>query len=305
MKPIVFVVGPTASGKSEVAYLLASQTYAEIISADSMLIYREPAVITAKPSFSMLKAVKHHFIGQISVEQPYNVFDYYEQARKKIFGLCKRGVGVIVCGGSGLYVKVLCDGIFEGAGSDESVRRQLRLRAEKEGLDALYRELLAVDPQAARKISRNDARRIIRALEVYQVSGVPISQKQKQIKGLCAEFPLRIFGLRLKRATLYERINMRAEKMFKQGAVDEVKALRKLSLSPNAQKIIGLREIGGFLDGRYSKEEALELMKKNTRNFAKRQLTWFNKDRRVIWIDVDGLSSEEVCDIILRYVRNN
>jgi len=257
-------------------------------------------VITAKPSTAVLAAVKHHFVGNISVERSYNVFDYYNQARKQILELHGRGVTTIVCGGSGLYVKALCDGIFEDPGHDELVRRELTLRAQRQGLDVLHRELCNVDPQAAAKISISDARRIIRALEVYYTSGMPISRKQKQAKGLGSEFPVRIFGLRLKRTILYDRINARTEKMFEQGAVYEVKELRKRQLSITAQKIIGLQEIGGFLDGRYDRNTALELMKKNTRNFAKRQMTWFRGDKRIIWIDRDDLTSEQVCAVILK-----
>jgi len=304
MNPLIFIVGPTATGKTEVAYLLAKGLKAEIISCDSMLIYREPSIITSKPPRSMLDEIRHHFVGEIPVGQPYNVFDYYRQARKKIIELLAKGARVIVCGGSGLYIKALCDGIFEGAGKDELVRRELKLRCEKEGLDVLYRELSAVDPQAAAKISLNDARRIIRALEVYHATGIPISQKQKQAQGLASQFPLAIFGLRLKRNTLYARIDRRTEEMFKQGVVEEVKSLRQLPLSITAQRIIGLREIGGFLDGRYSKEEAMERMKKNTRNFAKRQTTWFRKDKRIKWIDCDGLAAEDIKEYILSSLKH-
>jgi tRNA dimethylallyltransferase len=305
--PILFIVGPTASGKTEISYLLAKELGAEIVSCDSMQVYREPSVITAKTPSFMLEAIKHHLIGIVSVENPYSVFDYYTKAREIIFSLHKRNIPIIVCGGSGLYAKALCDGVFEGSVNDEKLRKELNTRADNEGVDALHRELLAVDEEAALKIAKQDKRRIIRALEVYHTTGETISQKQKQAKGICDELDIRIFGLRLKRETLYSRINVRTEEMFETQAIDEVKMLRKRHLSITASKIIGISEIGFFLDGQISREQALELMKKNTRNFAKRQMTWFRKDNRIEWIDVDELSTQDTIKKILvkRDVRNN
>jgi tRNA dimethylallyltransferase len=304
MKPIIFIVGPTASGKSETAFFLARKLQAEIISGDSMLVYKEPAVITAAPKKAMLKAVKHHFVGIISVRRKYSVFDYYTKAVKLIKELSKKNVPLIVCGGSGLYIKALCDGIFEGAVSDKDIRAELNERAEKEGLEILHRELLAVDKEAAGKISQNDKRRIIRALEVYHASGEPISGKQKQAKGICGEFNTRIFGLRLARERLYQQINLRCQKMFQEGGIDEVKILQEEKLSLTASKIIGLKEIAAFLRGAISRQEALSLMQKNTRNFAKRQMTWFNKDKRVEWIDVDTMKPPTIADEIFKRINH-
>ncbi len=299
VKPIIFIVGPTATGKSEVAFLLAKELRGEVISCDSMLIYKEPRIITAKPLQNILDEVKHHFVGIASVSQTYNVFDYYKTASQKIEELQNKGIPVIVCGGSGLYVKALCDGIFQEPDKSESLRRKLTQRSKDEGLLVLYEELKVVDPKAAQKISSNDERRIIRALEVYHGSGLPISVKQKQVQGISPKFPIKIFGLRLERKTLYERINERTDKMFSQGATEEVKQLRELPLSLTAEKIIGIKEIGAFLDGKISEKEAIELMKKNTRNFAKRQLTWFRKDKRIEWIDIDDMIPQEVSGTIL------
>jgi tRNA dimethylallyltransferase len=299
MKPIIFIVGPTAIGKSEVSFLLAEELKAEIISADSMLIYREPQIIVSKPSKEVLTKIKHYFIDIISVEQTYNVFNYYQAASAKIKELSKKEKNLIVCGGSGLYIKALCDGIYEGIDKNQELRQELLDKAKIEGNQYLYQELKKVDPVAAEKISANDLKRIIRALEVFYLCGVPISQKQQQSKGLWNKFPLRLFGLTQKRDDLYKKINLRTDEMFELGALAEVKELLKLDLSLTARQIIGIKEISGYLKGECSIEEAKEVMKKNTRNFAKRQLTWFRKDKRIEWIDIDNLTPEEIVREIL------
>jgi len=298
MPDIIFIVGPTATGKSQTAYLLAKRLKAEVVSADSMLIYKEPGIITAKPSSSILEEIPHHFIDLISVEQEYSVFDYYSKATEKIKDLYSKGKPVIVCGGSGLYVKALLDGIFKGAGKDESFRLELEKKAKASGSQSLYEELKKIDKEAADKISPNDSRRIIRALEVYYKEGVLFSKKKKQAKGLYGELPIKIFGLRMKRPLLYERINKRVDEMFEQGALEEVEKLLGLNLSLTAEKIIGIKEIRAFLKKELTLEAAKELMKKNTRNFAKRQNTWFKKDSRIKWVDIDKLTPEEIVEYI-------
>jgi len=303
MMPIIFIIGPTAAGKSEVSFLLSRQIKGEIVSCDSMLIYKEPKIITSKPIIGMLKEIKHHFIGTISAQDAYNVFDYYLAATKKVTSLFKKKVPAIVCGGSGLYAKALIDGIFEDAGKDENLRKSLEEKAKIKGSVYLHKELRTVDEKAAEKISPNDLKRIIRALEVYNVSGVPISQKKCQTNGLYGKLPLKIFGLRLKRDALYERINKRVETMFQEGVIEEVRGLLQLNLSLTSQKIIGIREIGELLEGNCNLDEAKENMKKNTRRLAKRQITWFKKDERIEWLDIDGISPVKIKDEILRRAK--
>ncbi|MFH1504615.1 MAG: tRNA (adenosine(37)-N6)-dimethylallyltransferase MiaA [Candidatus Omnitrophota bacterium] len=293
---VIFIVGPTATGKTEAAYLLARRLKAEIISADSMLVYKEPRVITAKPCSHILKEIPHHFIDILSVQQDYNVFDYFKAASGKIIELYNRKTPVIVCGGTGLYVKTILDGIFEGPGKDENLRRELEKRSSQD----LYQELKVIDPETTQKISSNDLKRIIRALEVYYKTGSTISKKKKQTKGLWGGIAIKIFGLRIKRSLLYQRINERVDKMFEKRVVEEIRELLKMNLSVTAEKIIGIKEIGLFLKGELSEQAAKELMKKNTRNFAKRQLTWFRKDKRIEWMDVDSLRPGEVVEEILK-----
>ncbi len=299
MLKIIFIVGPTAVGKTKAAFLLAKHLGAEIISADSMLIYQEPKIITAKPPEDMLRQVKHHFVGVISVRENYSVFDYCVAASKTIKELVDKNIPVIVCGGSGLYIKAIIDGIFKGPGKDETLRGELAQQAQTHGQDYLYRKLERVDSISAAKISPNDLKRIIRALEVYYLSGVPISKKQQQTFGLESELPIEIFGLRIERKSLYQRINKRVDQMFEAGAIDEVKGLLEQPLSLTAKKIIGLSEISEFLNGRISTEEARQTCKKNTRNFAKRQVTWFKKDKRIQWIDVGDLDFQAVKNEII------
>jgi tRNA dimethylallyltransferase len=259
-----------------------------------MLIYKEPKIITSKPPRHMLEEVKHHFINMISVEENYNVFDYYTSATKKIQDLFNKNIPVIVCGGSGLYVKAILDGIFEGVGKDAQLRKRLEEKAKSCGKKCLYEELKKVDTETAIKISANDLRRIIRALEVYYLTGLSLSQKKKEASGLWEKLPIKIFGLRMKRRELYDKINKRVDRMFDDGAIKEVEELLKLKLSISSEKIIGIKEIGGYLKGEYPLEKAKEEMKKSTRHFAKRQITWFKPETRIEWIDADGLSAKDV-----------
>jgi len=298
-KPIIFIVGPTATGKTEVSFLLAKKLGAEIVSADAMLVYKEPSIITSKPQTNILEEVKHHFVGIVSTQESYSVFDYSFLASKVIEELFKKNVPVIVSGGSGLYLKAILDGIFEGPGKDENLRKELTEIAATKGNEYLYNKLQKIDPESAQKISSKDLRRIIRALEVHSLSGQKMSEKKKEASGLWGKLPIEIFGLRFKRENLYQRINIRTDAMFKQGVVDEVKELISTKLSLTAKKILGISEIEGFLKGDLSQEESKELMKKNTRNFAKRQNTWFKKDKRIQWIDMDQLSVEQAVDDIL------
>ncbi len=303
MANVTFIVGPTATGKSEAAYLLAKEINAEIISCDSMLVYREPQIITSKPSYEMLNAVKHHFTGIISVENTYSVFDYYVDATNAIKSLCHKRKPVIVCGGSGLYVKALLDGIFKGAGKDEDLRKNLEERAQMYGIEYLYAELEKVDLPAARRIHPSDLKRIVRALEVYYLTGIPISAKQAYSLGLYGNLPVNIFGFNMERKELYRRIESRVDRMFEEGAVEEVEGLRGFNLSLTARKIIGVEEIGEFLDGKVSRETARDNMKKNTRHFAKRQITWFKKETRIQWFKTESLTPENTKKEILRRIE--
>lgn len=286
LNKIIFIVGPTAVGKSEVAFELARKLHSDVLSCDSMQIYKGMDIITSKPNSSLMKRVKHHFIGVIPCGKEYNVSKYRKEAVKIINRLVREERIPVFCGGTGLYVSMLVDGIFKGNKVDLTLRRKLYKLADKYGKNYLYNRLKAVDKAAAGKIHPNDTRRIVRALEVFQTSGKPISVLQKERSGLSRDYDVKIFCLNMNRASLYKRIDTRVDKMLKSGLLDEVKRLLGKELSKTAKVAIGLRELEGYLEGRYSLEEAARLMKRNSRHYAKRQLTWFRNNKRVNWINI-------------------
>ena len=221
---LVFLVGPTAVGKTGVAIYLAKRLGSEIISCDSMQLYKGMDIITSKPKKSELKKVPHHLIGVISPAKEYNVTKYRSVALKKAEEIVKREKVPLFVGGTGLYMSVLLDGIFKAKAQDQKLRERLYKKAQRYGSAYLHKKLREVDPAAARKIHPNDLKRIIRALEVFKVTGKPISQLQKQRKGLPYNYEVKIFCLNMDRDKLYKRIDERVEKMFKEGLVKEAKS---------------------------------------------------------------------------------
>ena len=283
---IIFIVGPTAVGKSDVAYSLAKRINGEIISCDSMQVYKELRVVTSKPSARMLKTAAHHLIGCVSVTEEFDVARFNTLALEAIRAIHARDHIPIVVGGSGLYMQILLDGIFPAAPKNEDIRNDLKDQARRHGSEYLYKKLQKVDSRAALRIHPNDARRIIRALEVYKTRREPISSLRKKRRGLWGTYDIKAVALTMDRDALYRRINQRVDDMFARGAVKEIEHLQGVPLSPMAERLIGLREIRGFLDGSYDEAHARELIKLNTRRFAKRQLTWFRKEKRLEWITV-------------------
>jgi len=283
---VVFLVGPTAIGKSEIAVELAKMLHSQVISCDSMQIYKGMDIITSKPGSSLKNRVKHHLIGSISCDREYNVSRYRREAIGIMKKIMKRGKVPVFCGGTGLYVSILVDGIFKGSKGNPALRRKLYRLADRRGKGYLYRRLKRIDKKAADRIHLNDTKRIIRALEVFVTSGKPISVLQQERKGLSSDYDVRIFCLNMDRDLLYERIDCRVDKMLKNGLLEEVKKLFNKKLSKTAQGAIGIKELKGYFEDEYGLEEALRLMKRNTRHYAKRQLSWFRKDKRICWIDV-------------------
>ena len=285
-KKIVFIVGPTAVGKSDIAAVFAKKTGGEIISCDSMQIYKGMDVITSKPSATLKKKVPHHLIDIVSPEAKYDVFKYRKAALKKIKEITQRGNIPVFAGGTGLYMTILVDGIFAAKSQAKAVRNRLTKEAQVCGSRHMHERLQKVDPEAAAKIHPNDPKRIIRALEVFECTGKPISRLKEQRSGLSAEYDVRIFCLNMERGRLYKRIDARVDKMFRQGLLAEVKKLLKLKLGKTASFAIGLRELKGYFEKLYSLDEAKLQMKHNSRLYAKRQLTWFRKDKRIKWIEI-------------------
>jgi len=306
---MVLILGTTASGKGKLAFDLAENLGGEIISIDSMKVYRRMDIGTAKPPKEARQRVNYHLIDIVEPSESFSVAAFLDAAAGAIEQIKSRNKPIIAVGGTALYIKALLYGLFEGPGTNEQIRNELRRRAEIEGLSGLYQELTKIDPVAAQKIHQNDAKRIIRALEVYKITGQPISTFQKQWtesqtmdegRGMrdeerATKNDWTIIGLRREKTEENRRINARVKKMIADGLVDEVKSLlaEEKPLSKQASCAIGYAEIIEHLSGRKTLEEATELIKKNTRRLAKGQRTWFRTFQNVHWLDIQPEESPE------------
>ncbi len=287
---MILILGVTASGKGHLGFDLAESIGAEIISIDSMKVYRRMDIGTAKPSRGARARVKHHLIDVVEPSDSFSVGSFSETASEAIEQIRSREKNIVALGGTALYIKALLFGLFEGAGSDERLREELRARVQVEGLAKLHRELTTIDPVAAERINPNDARRIVRALEVYRITGQPISSFQKQWETRQMKHDWTIIGLRREKTDASGRINKRVKKMISAGLVDEVKSLldEEKPLGQQARCAIGYAEIIDHLNGQTSLEEATELIKVHTRRLAKGQRTWFKTFRDVNWLDIEA-----------------
>jgi tRNA dimethylallyltransferase len=283
-KKIVFLVGPTCVGKSAVAVKLARLINAEIVSCDSMQIYKGMDILTSKMPKNKMAGIAHHLISILNPQEDFDVAKYRKLALEKISTIIKKKKIPLLVGGTGLYVSILIDGIFQ-IKLDKKVRLRLYKEAEKD-LAGLYSRLNRIDPPAAQKIHPQDKKRIIRALEVFECTGKPISELYNNRSGLSRDYDLNLFSLSMERSRLYDRIDQRVDRMFSLGLVKEVRRLLKHKLSRTACYAIGIREIKGYLDGKYDIKEAERLIKRNTRHYAKRQLSWFKRDKRIKWFNV-------------------
>ena len=292
---MILILGVTASGKGRLAFDLAESTDAEIISIDSMKVYRRMDIGTAKPPKEAQQRVKYHLIDVVEPSDSFSVGAFLDAASSAIQQIKGRKKNIVAVGGTALYIKSLLYGLFDAAGTDERIRAELHARAEAEGLTELHRELARIDPTAAERINPNDARRIIRALEVFHITGRPISTFQKQWETQEPKHGWTVIGLRREKADTSSRINKRVKKMIAAGLVDEVKALlaEDKPLSKQARCAIGYAEIIENLNGRMELDDATELIKKNTRRLAKGQRTWFKTFRDVHWLDAEPDESSE------------
>jgi tRNA dimethylallyltransferase len=285
---MVLVLGVTASGKARLGFEVAKALDGEIVSIDSMKVYRRMDIGTAKPSREAQQQVRHHLIDVVEPSESFSVAAFLDLALAALDDIRRRRKTVVAVGGTALYIKALLYGLFEGPGSDEGIRAELRARAAREGIDRLHEALRQIDPEAAGRISANDAKRIIRALEVYRLTGKPISSFQKQFDAERPRHDWTILGLRREKTIESQRINARVKKMIDLGLVDEVQSLlaEDKPLSQQARCAIGYAEIIDHLEGRTTLDDAIELIKKNTRRLAKGQRTWFKTFRQVNWLDV-------------------
>ena len=288
-KRVIVIVGPTASGKTFLSLKLAEKLNSEIISADSRQIYKLLDIGTAKPSQKELRKIKHHFVDDLHPGQDFNASKFEEESIQIIKNLHQKNKIPIVAGGSGLYVKALVDGIFNSVGKDEEYREELLHLKNNFGEEYLYKILKEKDPESAAKIIPQNWKRVMRALEVFHLTGKTIGEMQSGYQREI-DFEFLQIGLDWDRETLYRNIENRVDEMIVNGLVDEVKYILKTGYSSkiNALNTVGYKEIIYYLDGEITFERAIELIKRNTRRFAKRQLTWFRKDERIKWIKISG-----------------
>ncbi|MES2278363.1 MAG: tRNA (adenosine(37)-N6)-dimethylallyltransferase MiaA [Bacteroidota bacterium] len=282
-KTLIVIAGPTASGKTAVGIQVAQKLATEIISADSRQFYREMAIGTAKPTPDELAQAKHHFVGSHGIADSFNVGDFEQQGMALLTGLFKTHNTVVMVGGSGLYIKAICEGFDQLPDIDPGVRDRLNTELVEKGITYLQEKLKQADPEYYAQVDLNNPQRIIRALEVFEGSGQPFSSYRK---ANLQQRPFNILkiGLLWPREQLYDRVNQRVDQMIAQGLVDEVRALlayRHL----NALQTVGYTEIFDYMDGKTDLPAAIALIKQNTRRFAKRQMTWFNKDKEVNWME--------------------
>jgi tRNA dimethylallyltransferase len=288
---IAVICGPTGVGKTTAAIEIASALDAEIINADSLQVYRYMDIGTAKPSLLERARIPHHMIDIVDPDEPFDAQRYADMGRNLVFQLAEQGVPVLVAGGTGFYIRALIHGLFESGSGNPEIRRNLKNEADSKGIAELYHRLCECDPKAAAKIHPHDAFRIVRALEIYETTGQPISACQQEHRLAPPLFDVLKIGLSRQRDVLYERINHRVNLMVEEGLVDEVKFLLKKGYSSGLKPLqaIGYRHVIDFIEGRLSWDGTLQALKQDTRHYAKRQLTWFNSDSQVKWIDADHI----------------
>lgn len=287
--PLLVITGPTASGKTGLAMELARRFGFEIVGADSMQVYKGMDIGTDTPSAAELDGVVHHLINIVSPDEAYDAARFAKDADTVIADISNRGKKALVVGGTGLYLRVLLQGLQQGPPPNAELRNELTLRAENEGWASLHNQLRKVDPEAFYRLHPNDGIRIVRALEVYLQTGKPLTQWQKEHAFGQLRYPHKMIGIVRPKEELNARINQRVDEMFAQGFVDEVKSLLAAGFSPNLKPLsaLGYKPINQYLNGEQTLEEAVMNTKTTTRRFAKRQRTWFKKETDVTWVEPD------------------
>lgn len=287
---VVVICGPTASGKTALSIELAKKINGEIVSCDSMQIYKEMDIGTAKTTKEEMQGIKHYMLDIISPEERYSVADYKKEAKNAIREIIKKGKTPIVVGGTGLYVDSLIYEIeYPNIEFDEEYRKKLEIQVEKEGLENLYEQAKKIDPEAIKKISQNDKKRIIRILEIYHATGYNKTEQERKSREKEPEFDYKVYGLNMPREKLYKRIDLRVDIMIKQGLIEEVeKIYKKYSEFPTAMQGLGYKEVVEYLNNNLTKEEMIEKIKQETRRYAKRQMTWFRKNKQTIWLNTEN-----------------
>lgn len=300
---VLFIIGPTAIGKTRLAAALAQRLHGEIISCDSMQVYKGMDILSQAPSKKERALAKHHLVGILDPKKEYSAASFIKKAVPAIEAIIKRKRIPIVVGGSGLYIKALIDGLFLAPAADTEFRKRMQRFVSRRGSKKLHDRLSKVDPLSAAGIHPNDVRRIIRALEIFESTGRTMTELKSTTEGLKDRYRIKVFGLTAPREDIYSRIGSRVDKMFASGVVGEARRLAKKRMSKTARAVLGFKEIADYLDGEYDLECAKGLVKMNTRRFAKRQLTWFRSDKRIKWHDITRNTEARIINKIMREVR--
>lgn len=307
-KPLIILTGPTAVGKTELSIKLAKTIGGEIISADSMQVYKYMNIGTAKIMPEEMCGIKHYLIDILEPEDDFNVVKFKQLADQYIEEIYAKGKIPIIVGGTGFYIQAVLYGIdFKENGEDTSYREQLEQLAADKGVEYLHSRLNEVDPASAQAIHMNNVRRVIRALEYYEQTGSKISEHNEEQRKNVSPYQFCYFVLNNEREILYDRINRRIDLMLEQGLINEIKQLREMGYTRNMVSMQGLgyKEIYSYLDGECTLDEAIYILKRDTRHFAKRQLTWFKREKEVIWINKNEYGNDEdtVLDALLLEIR--
>ncbi|MBP3255456.1 MAG: tRNA (adenosine(37)-N6)-dimethylallyltransferase MiaA [Clostridia bacterium] len=300
---VIIIGGPTASGKTALSIELAKKINGEIVSADSMQIYKEMNIGTAKPESEEMQGIKHYMLDFLSPNQAYSVADYKRDAKKAIKEIIEKGKTPIVVGGTGLYIDSLIYEIeYIDIKTDFEYRNKLEKIAEEEGLEKLYQEARKIDPKAMEKISENDQKRILRVLEIYNQTGKTKTELDENSRKE-PEYDYKMFAIDMNRDVLYDRINRRVDLMISKGLIEEVeKIYNKYQEFPTSMQALGYKEVVEYLEKKTSKEEMIEKIKQESRRYAKRQLTWFRKNKNTIWLDGQEDINKNI-NIILEEIR--
>ena len=294
--PLIAIVGPTASGKTSLAIEIAKKYNAEIVSADSMQIYKGMDIATAKPTKEEMSQVKHHLVGYVDVTQSYSVGAYVEKAKEVINEISGRGKLPLLVGGTGLYVNTLLNNIeLPQISEDIKIREELYKKLEDNGIESLLEELKTFDEESANRLLENlNSKRVIRAIEIYRVTGVNMTTHLQNSKLKESAYNDVRIGLKcFDRENLYKRINLRVDKMIEQGLLLETEKVLSTQIGQTSKMAIGYKELKPYFDNEMTLEEAVENLKRETRRYAKRQLTWFKKDDKINWIDIDIFTNLE------------
>mgnify|MGYP004612776233 FL=1 len=284
---VIVICGPTASGKTALSIELAKRINGEVVSADSMQIYKDMDIGSAKVTKEEMQGIKHYLVDCVSPDERYSVANYKLDAKKAIEEILKKGKTPIVVGGTGLYIDALIYEIeYQDIKINESYRKELESIKQNQGLEVLYERAVKIDPEAMKKISPNDSKRIMRVLEIYEATGKNKTEQEAESRLKEIPYNYKVFAITMDREKLYERINKRVDIMIENGLIEEVKELlKKYKEFPTAMQALGYKEVKEHLDGKLTKQEMIDKIKQESRRYAKRQLTWFRKNKQTIWID--------------------